>query len=116
VGDFDANNPAHHGTPAQREGAWNNGFEAGDPSSCSRYLDPANFGDAGSTPQQVPGAGDAPEQDPGAGGAAPQRDPGAGSPQERDPGAGYPQQQDPGYPSDDTGYGYVPYGVAAARG
>jgi uncharacterized protein len=96
VGDFDANNPAHHGTPAQREGAWNSGFEAGDPSSCSRYLDPANLGDAGGTPQQVPGAG----------GAAPQQD----------PGAGYPQQQDPGYPSDDTGYGYGPYGGAARRG
>jgi uncharacterized protein len=106
VGDFDANNPAHHGTPAQREGAWNSGFEAGDPSSCSRYLDPANLGDAGGTPQQVPGAG----------GAAPQQDPGAGYPQEQDPGAGYPQQQDPGYPSDDTGYGYGPYGVAARRG
>ena len=126
VGDFDANNPAHHGTPAQREGAWNSGFEAGDPSSCSRYLDPANLGDAGSTPQQDPGAGDAPEQDPGAGdvpeqdpgtgGAAPDQDPGAGYPQEQDPGAGYPQQQGPGYPSDDTGYGYAPYGVAAGRG
>jgi len=126
VGDFDANNPAHHGTPAQREGAWNSGFEAGDASSCSRYLDPANLGDAGGTPQQVPGAGAAPEQVPGAGaapeqypgagGAAPQQDPGAGYPQEQDPGAGYPQQQDPGYPSDDTGYGYGPYGVAAGRG
>jgi uncharacterized protein len=95
VGDFDADNPGHHGTPAQREGAWNSGFEAGDPSSCSRYLDPANLGDAGDTTQQ----------DPGAGGPAPQQD----------PGAGYPQQQDPGYPSDDTGYGYGPYGVAAGR-
>jgi uncharacterized protein len=116
VGDFDANSPAHHGTPAQREGAWNSGFEAGDASSCSRYLDPANLGDAGGTPQQVPGAGATPEQYPGAGGAAPQQDPGAGYPQEQDPGAGYPQQQDPGYPSDDTGYGYGPYGVAAGRG
>jgi predicted metalloprotease len=115
VGDFDANNPAHHGTPAQREGAWNSGFEAGDPSSCSRYLDPANLGDAGGTPQQVPSAGDPPEQDPDAGGAAPQRDPDAGYPQEQDPGAGYPQQQDPGYPSDDIGYGYGPYGVAVGR-
>jgi uncharacterized protein len=105
VGDFDAGNPGHHGTPAQREGAWNSGFEAGDPSSCSRYLDPANLGDAGDTTQQ----------DPGAGGPAPQQDPGAGYPQEQDPGAGYPQQQDPGYSSDDTGYGYGPYGVAAGR-
>jgi hypothetical protein len=96
VGDFDANNPAHHGTPAQREGAWNSGFEAGDPSSCSRYLDPANLGDAGGTPQQVPDAGDPQEQDPGAGGAAPQQDPGAGYPQEQDPGAGgAAPQQDP---------------------
>jgi uncharacterized protein len=126
VGDFDANNPAHHGTPAQREEAWNSGFEAGDPSSCSRYLDPASLGDGGDTQQQVPGAGDpqeqdpgaggaAPEQDPGAGGAAPQQDPGAGDPQEQDPGAGSPQQQDPGYPSDDTGSGYGPYGIAVSR-
>lgn len=40
VGDFDAGNPGHHGTPEQRAEAWNSGFEAGDPSSCSRYLDP----------------------------------------------------------------------------
>jgi predicted metalloprotease len=135
VGDFDASNPAHHGTPEQREGAWNSGFEAGDPSSCSRYLDPANLGDAGGTPQQDPGAGDTPQQDPGTGspqqedpgagypqeedpgaGYPQEQDPGAGYPQQQDPGAGYPQQQDPGYPSDGTGYGYEPYGVAAGRG
>ena len=103
VGDFDANNPAHHGTPTQREGAWNTGFEAGDPSSCSRYLDPANLGDAGDAPQQDPGAGDPTQQDPG-----------AGDPTQQDPGAGYPQQ-DPGYSSDGTGYGYGPYGVTAGR-
>jgi uncharacterized protein len=39
VGDFDAGNPGHHGTPEQRAAAWNSGFETGDPSSCSRYLD-----------------------------------------------------------------------------
>ena len=46
VGDFEAGNPGHHGTPEQRAQAWNSGFEAGDPSSCSRYLspDPANGG------------------------------------------------------------------------
>jgi predicted metalloprotease len=38
VGDFDASNPGHHGTPEQRAAAWNTGFEAGDPSSCSQYL------------------------------------------------------------------------------
>jgi uncharacterized protein len=38
VGDFDAGNPGHHGTPEQRAAAWNSGFESGDPSSCSRYL------------------------------------------------------------------------------
>ncbi len=54
VGDFDANNPAHHGTPEQREGAWNSGFEAGDPSSCSRYLDPANLGDGGTRSSRTP--------------------------------------------------------------
>ena len=41
VGDFDAGNPGHHGTPEQREQAWNSGFESGDPSACSAYLDQA---------------------------------------------------------------------------
>jgi predicted metalloprotease len=41
VGDFDTSNPGHHGTPEQREEAWNTGFEAGDPSACSTYLDAA---------------------------------------------------------------------------
>jgi uncharacterized protein len=44
VGDFDASNPSHHGTPEQREEAWNSGFEAGDPSSCSEYLGQAGLG------------------------------------------------------------------------
>lgn len=43
VGDFDAGNPGHHGTPEQREAAWTTGFEAGDPSACNAYLDPANL-------------------------------------------------------------------------
>ena len=38
VGDFDTGNPAHHGTPEQREQAWNSGFQTGDPSACSDYL------------------------------------------------------------------------------
>jgi uncharacterized protein len=38
VGDFDAGNPGHHGTPEQREQAWYSGFESGDPASCSSYL------------------------------------------------------------------------------
>ena len=29
--------------PEQREEAWNTGFEAGDPTACDSYLDPANF-------------------------------------------------------------------------
>jgi predicted metalloprotease len=48
VGDFDTDNPGHHGTPEQREEAWSAGFRSGDPSSCDAYLDPANLGD-GST-------------------------------------------------------------------
>jgi predicted metalloprotease len=40
VGDFDTGSPSHHGTPEQRKEAWNSGFESGDPSSCSQYLDP----------------------------------------------------------------------------
>jgi uncharacterized protein len=90
VGDFDTGNPGHHGTPEQREEAWNSGFESGDPSACSTYLDPANLGD-GST-------------------AAPQ-DTGSGYPQEQDPSSpgegtryGYPQQA-----------AYEHRGVAAAR-
>jgi uncharacterized protein len=46
VGDFDASNPGHHGTPEQREEAWTNGFEAGDPSSCSEYLGQASLADS----------------------------------------------------------------------
>jgi len=38
VGDFDAGNPGHHGTPEQRAAAWYAGFEAGDPSACNTYL------------------------------------------------------------------------------
>jgi uncharacterized protein len=38
VGDFDASNPGHHGTPEQRAEAWNAGFEAGDPATCNSYL------------------------------------------------------------------------------
>jgi predicted metalloprotease len=34
VGDFDASNPAHHGTPEERANAWSTGFESGDPSAC----------------------------------------------------------------------------------
>ncbi len=41
VGDFNTQQPGHHGTPEQREEAWNRGFEAGDPSACSTYLDAA---------------------------------------------------------------------------
>jgi uncharacterized protein len=48
VGDFDAGNPGHHGTPEQRAAAWNSGFETGDPSSCSTYLDPSTVGGAAS--------------------------------------------------------------------
>ena len=39
VGDFDAGNPGHHGTPEQRAAAWERGFEAAAPSSCGEYLD-----------------------------------------------------------------------------
>ncbi len=42
VGDFDATNPSHHGTPEQRKDAWSSGFQTGDPSSCSQYLDGAD--------------------------------------------------------------------------
>jgi hypothetical protein len=39
VGDFDAGNPGHHGTPEQRAAAWNRGFESGDPGACNQYLE-----------------------------------------------------------------------------
>jgi predicted metalloprotease len=38
VGDFDAGNPGHHGTPEERREAWTRGFDAGDPSACNTYL------------------------------------------------------------------------------
>jgi predicted metalloprotease len=41
VGDFNAGDPGHHGTPEQRKTAWLNGFETGEPSSCGVYLDAA---------------------------------------------------------------------------
>ena len=41
VGDFDAENPGHHGTPEQRADAWQTGFEAGDPATCNSYLEQA---------------------------------------------------------------------------
>jgi predicted metalloprotease len=41
VGDFDTSDPAHHGTPEQREEAWRAGFDSGDPSTCARYLQPS---------------------------------------------------------------------------
>ena len=34
-------NPGHHGTPEQRREAWSAGFETGDPSACSAYLEAA---------------------------------------------------------------------------
>jgi predicted metalloprotease len=37
VGDFDLNNPQHHGTPEQRRAAWLAGYETGDPSRCGTY-------------------------------------------------------------------------------
>ena len=43
VGDFDASDPGHHGTPEQREAAWRDGFDSGDPSSCDRYLEPEAY-------------------------------------------------------------------------
>src|SRR4029079_10035957 len=39
VGDFDTSDTRHHRTPEQRADAWKSGFESGDPSSCSSYLD-----------------------------------------------------------------------------
>jgi hypothetical protein len=38
VGDFATDSPGHHGTPEQREEAWNTGFQSGDPSTCNAYL------------------------------------------------------------------------------
>jgi uncharacterized protein len=38
VGDFATDSPGHHGTPEQREEAWNTGFQSGDPATCNSYL------------------------------------------------------------------------------
>lgn len=35
VGDFNRDDPGHHGTPEQRRGAWYAGFESGDPRACT---------------------------------------------------------------------------------
>ena len=37
--DFQADNPAHHGTPEQRADAWQTGFQSGDPATCNGYLE-----------------------------------------------------------------------------
>ena len=38
VGDFDAGNAQHHGTPEERRDALLTGFDSGDPSACERFL------------------------------------------------------------------------------
>ncbi len=38
VGDFDAGNAQHHGTPEERRAALLDGFRSGDPSACRRYV------------------------------------------------------------------------------
>jgi len=102
VGDFDADQPGHHGTPEQREAAWKTGFDSGDPSSCSKYLDASALGDSGSSsdsdsaPQQQGPSTDQPEQ----------QDPTYGQPEQQDPTYGEPEQQDPTYGQPDPGYGY----------
>ena len=135
VGDFDASNPGHHGTPEQRETAWNSGFEAGDPSACDAYLDPTSLGDDGTgTTQQDPTYGTPEQQDPTYGtpeqqdptyGTPEQQDPTYGTPEQQDPTYGTPEQQDPTYGTpeqQDPTYGvpdqqdptYGPYGVTTA--
>jgi len=39
VGDFNAGDPGHHGTPDERAQAWRTGFEAGEPATCNRFLE-----------------------------------------------------------------------------
>jgi len=38
VGDFNNEDPGHHGTPEERKAAWSTGFEAGEPQACNSYL------------------------------------------------------------------------------
>ena len=44
VGDFNAGNPGHHGTPEQRAEAWKTASSPVTRSSCSAYLEPAGYG------------------------------------------------------------------------
>jgi hypothetical protein len=103
VGDFDTNNPQHHGTPDQREAAWNSGFESGDPSTCDKYLDPSNLGDDGTASQQQ----DPTQQQDPYGDPTQQQDPYGDPTQQQDPYGDPTQQQDPGYgyPQDPQTYG-----------
>jgi predicted metalloprotease len=39
VGDFQSDNPSHHGTPEQRAEAWETGFNSGDPATCNSYIE-----------------------------------------------------------------------------
>ena len=95
---------AHHGTPAQREGAWGYRLRGGRPIVV----------------QQVPRPGQ-PRRRGGHAGAGPRcRRSAAAGPWCRRAAAAAagpwcrldPRQQDPGYPSDDTGNSYEQYGVA----
>jgi uncharacterized protein len=38
VGDYEVNDPNHHGTPAERAAAWMLGYNTGDPAECGSYL------------------------------------------------------------------------------
>jgi predicted metalloprotease len=38
AGDFDVGNAQHHGTPEERRAAWLDGYNSGDPVTCSRYV------------------------------------------------------------------------------
>ncbi len=58
VGDFDPSNPGHHGTPEEREQAWQTGFESGDPESCNTFLESGDETTQSAPEQQQP-------QDPG---------------------------------------------------
>ncbi len=38
VGDFNFEDPQHHGTPTERRSAWQTGFDSGDPAACQRFV------------------------------------------------------------------------------
>ena len=106
-------NPGHHGTPEQREAAWNSGFEAGDPRRATSTSTRPTWATAGHA-AAGPRCRQPKQQDRTATRRSRTR-----CPRPAAAGPGYPRPDSSRTPTairrTDTGYGYGPYGVTAGR-